>query len=286
MFTFLVHIVDKSHASSGYAENMTTPLHLKLSAEFRQRIHSGAWPQGSLVPSEAQLCAEFDVSRGPVRQALAALRQEGSITGGRGRSPMVRGDVPSQSFDTFMSFTQWAENINRVPGQKTLEIARRPAGEYVAEQLEIDAEDPVVTVLRVRYLDGIPTMLERSHYLVEAGNPLFNFDTDSGSTFRYLRDNGVELNSARHFIDAVAANDEDALHLEISLGAPLLRERRISFSDDGTRLEYGEDRYRPEMTSFMIDNTLANRTPLSRVDNHDHAGAADAAADTGTSGDS
>ncbi|GAA1051194.1 GntR family transcriptional regulator [Arthrobacter russicus] len=246
---------------------MTTPLHLKLSEEFRKRIHSGVWPQGSLVPSEAQLCAEFSVSRGPVRQALAALRQDGSITGGRGRSPMVRGDVPSQSFGTFMSFTQWAESINRVPGQKTLEIARRPAGEYVAEQLGIDAEDSVVAVFRLRFLDGSPTMLERSHYVTEAGNPLFNFDTDSGSTFRYLRENGVELSSARHIIDAVAATDEDAHYLGIEPGAPLLRERRISFSDDGSRLEYGEDRYRPELTSFMIDNTLANRTPLARIDN-------------------
>lgn len=269
MFTFAAAKASTPARDGSYAELMTTPLHLKLSEEFRQRIHSGVWPQGSLVPSEAQLCAEFSVSRGPVRQALAALRQDGSITGGRGRSPMVRGDVPSQSFGTFMSFTQWAETSNRVPGQKTLEIARRAAGEYVAEQLGIDAEDSIVTVFRLRYLDGTPTMLERSHYLAEAGNPLFNFDTDSGSTFRYLRENGVELNSARHIIDAVAATDEDAMYLGVEPGAPLLRERRISFSDDGTRLEYGEDRYRPELTSFMIDNTLANRTPLARIDNHD-----------------
>ncbi|WP_285725976.1 GntR family transcriptional regulator [Psychromicrobium xiongbiense] len=167
-----------------------------------------------------------------------------------------------------MSFTQWTENIGRAPGQQTLEISRHPAGDYVAEQLDIAPTDPVVSIRRLRLLDGEPAMLEHSHYLAEVGSLLFSFDTDSGSTYRYLQDHGVVLSSARHFIDAVAADAFDAEHLTVEQGAPLLRERRISFNDAGVRLEYGEDKYRPELASFTIDNTLPNRTPLARIDTH------------------
>ncbi|WP_104090804.1 GntR family transcriptional regulator [Arthrobacter sp. GMC3] len=244
---------------------MKLALHVQLRDELRHRIESGLWPEGAPVPSEAELCKEFGASRGPVRQALAALRSEGLIAGGRGKSPVVRPAVVSQSVETFLSFTDWAETMGKVPGQKTVEIAKRAAGLVVGEQLGIGADDPVVALLRLRSLDGEPAMVERSHFVPTAGQPLFDFDTDSGSTFRYLLGAGVDLHSARHIIDAVAADDTDAVLLGIAAGAPLLRERRVTFSSNGEPLEYADDRYRPELANFMISNTLHGRAPVARV---------------------
>jgi len=244
---------------------MKLALHEQLRDELRQRIDSGVWPEGTPVPSEAELCREFGASRGPVRQALAALRSEGLIAGGRGKPPVVRPAVVSQSVETFLSFTEWAETMGKLPGQKTIEIARRAAGPVVGEQLGLAAAEPVVALLRLRSLDAEPTMVERSYFILAAGQPLFDFDTDSGSTFRYLLGAGVDLHSARHIIDAVAADDTDATLLGIPVGSPLLRERRITFSIAGEPLEYADDRYRPELANFMISNTLHGRAPVARV---------------------
>lgn len=244
---------------------MKLALHEQLRDEFRHRIDAGLWPEGTPVPTEAALCREFGASRGPVRQALAALRSEGVVAGGRGKPPVVRPAVVSQSVETFLSFTEWAETIGKVPGQQTIEIARRAAGPVVGEQLGLGAGDPVVALLRLRYLDGEPAMVERSHFIPAAGQPLFDFDTDSGSTFRHLLAAGVDLHSARHIIDAVAAGDVDAELLGIPQGSPLLRERRVTFSSTGAALEYADDRYRPELANFMISNTLHGRAPVARV---------------------
>ena len=230
-------------------------MHEQLRDEFRHRIDSGSWPEGHPVPSEAVLCQEFGASRGPVRQALAALRHDGAISGGRGKPAVVRPAVISQSVETFMSFTEWSESMGGVPGQQTQEITGRPAGPLVAEQLG----------LRLRQLDGEPAMVERSHFAPAAGRELFGFDTDSGSTFRYLLSAGVDLHSARHTIDAVAADTADAELLGIAPGSPLLRERRVTFSTSGDPLEYAEGRYRPELANFNINNTLHGRTPVVRV---------------------
>ena len=78
---------------------MGTPLHRTLADELRTRIRGGALGAGALLPSEAELCREFSTSRGPVRQALAALRDEGLIGGGQGRRPVVLDTVPAQPFD-------------------------------------------------------------------------------------------------------------------------------------------------------------------------------------------
>ncbi|MCK2213342.1 GntR family transcriptional regulator [Actinomadura sp. ATCC 31491] len=46
---------------------------------LRERIEVDMYPVGSMLPSEAALCAEFGVARNTVRRALAVLEAEGLI---------------------------------------------------------------------------------------------------------------------------------------------------------------------------------------------------------------
>jgi len=73
------------------------PLYLQLTDILRQRITAGDWRQvGLQLPTEPELCAEFDVARGTVRQALSRLEQEGYLRRERGRGTFVdwAGDQP------------------------------------------------------------------------------------------------------------------------------------------------------------------------------------------------
>lgn len=67
------------------------PKYAQVVAEIRQRIESGAYPPGSLLPSEHQLVAEFGVSRPTIVKSLSALRQDGWIDTQQGRGSFVRG---------------------------------------------------------------------------------------------------------------------------------------------------------------------------------------------------
>src|SRR5580658_2929826 len=111
------------------------PRHAVIASTLREQIHSGSLAPGSALASEAELSARFAVSRGTVRQALAALRAEGLISGGRGRSPRVTRSILAQSFDQMVSFSAWAERLGRAPSARTLEFARRPAGAQAARKL-------------------------------------------------------------------------------------------------------------------------------------------------------
>ncbi|MFH8381434.1 GntR family transcriptional regulator [Kitasatospora sp. NPDC018058] len=240
------------------------PLHQRLGAEFQRRIESGEWPEGEPVPSESQLCAEFGTSRGPVRQALAMLRREGSLVGGRGKPPVARRSAPSQPFGTFLSFTQWARTIGREPGQTTVEVARRRATPEAAARLGLTEGEPVVELVRLRLLDGVPAMLERSTFVHEVGRILFDFDPDTGSVYEELLRRDVDLHHARHTIDAVAAEPSDAELLRITVGDPLLRVRRLTTSSQGVPLEDADDRYLPAMATFTVENTINGRTVVGR----------------------
>ncbi|MFJ2619293.1 GntR family transcriptional regulator [Glutamicibacter sp. NPDC087344] len=247
------------------SQNRNQPKHQLLAAELRERISSGAWQEGEAIPSETELCAQANASRGTVRHALATLRAEGLIAGGQGKPPVVAHAVRSQSFSTFMSFTEWAQSVGRVPGQRTLELARRPASPEAAAQFGLETGTHIVQVLRLRLLDETPAMIERTSFDPQVGRLLFDFDTDSGSIFSYLREQGVDLSRGKHVIDAVAADDEDSRLLEVPVGTALLRERRITSASTGEVLEYSDDRYLPHLANFTIENTIEQRAAFSRA---------------------
>jgi GntR family transcriptional regulator len=233
---------------------MEAPLHRRIADELRHQIAAGQLPVGSALPSEAQLTARWSASRGTVRQALAALRAEGLIGGGRGRPPMVRGSVVPQPFETLLSFSRWAQDLGRAPGQRTLEIALRPAGREAADFLGIDPGEPLVELLRLRLLDGIPTMVERTTFVESVGRLLFDRDLDSGSVYAFLTAAGVQLATARHVFDALPADPQDAELLAVPSGAALLRERRCAYGPGGEPVEFSDDRYRPDLVTFTIEN--------------------------------
>lgn len=74
----------------------------------------------------------------------------------------------------------------------------------------------------------------------------------------------MDMTVARHQIDAVAADETDARLLEVPVGAPLLRERRRASGVDGRPVEHSDDRYRPDMVSFSIENSQQAHPALLR----------------------
>ncbi|MQA05854.1 MAG: GntR family transcriptional regulator [Streptosporangiales bacterium] len=58
--------------------------------ELRRQITEGVLPAGSILPSESEVIAEFDVSRSTARNAINQLRAEGLITVQHGRGAFVR----------------------------------------------------------------------------------------------------------------------------------------------------------------------------------------------------
>lgn len=243
---------------------MGTPLHRTLADELRSRIRSGALAVGGMLPSEAELCREFETSRGPVRQALASLRDEGLIGGGQGRRPVVLDTVPAQPFESFLSFTRRAELTGHVPGQRLQEIALRHPGPAVAAALQLDPDDYAVQLVRLRLLDDRPAMLERMTYVERVGRALLDADLNAGSIYALLATTGVDLHAARHTFDAVAADELDAELLDVRVGHPLLRERRLTWNSAGEALEWSEDRYRPDVATVTITNMRHGRGAVAR----------------------
>lgn len=67
------------------------PLYSQLVSIIKRNISAGTLPPGALLPSEAELCRTFDVSRSTVRQAIGALEAEGLVVRKQGARHLRRG---------------------------------------------------------------------------------------------------------------------------------------------------------------------------------------------------
>jgi GntR family transcriptional regulator len=231
---------------------VTVAPHIRVANELRTRIQAGALRRGDLVPSRAELAAEFAVSGRAIQDALGTLRAEGLIGGRSGEPWRVQRELLNQDFDALSTFTAWVRSLGREPGARTIEIAMRGADQLVAEELGLPLRSAVLYYKRLRTVDGQPVMIERSNYPQEIGQILRGCDLDRESTTEKLAERGIEFASALHRIEAVPALARDAELLEIPRRSPLLQIRRRSFDPGGTPIEFGIDRYRGDVFAFVM----------------------------------
>jgi DNA-binding GntR family transcriptional regulator len=88
------------------------PRHLDLARTLMQGIRSGQPPVGGLLPTEAELCAQWGLSRYMVRQAIQKLCDLGLVTRQPGVGTRILADRPKtkyiQSMDTLFDLTHYA----------------------------------------------------------------------------------------------------------------------------------------------------------------------------------
>lgn len=237
----------------------------EIAAYLRTAIRERHYSPGDVLPSEAELRRQFGTSRGTVRQAMSILRNEGLVSSGQGRRSRVLDTVPTQPFDGIISFSQWCHNSGITPGQQTQWVSRHPAGTALSASLELSDRAPVVSVFRLRLMDGEPAMVERLNYPLEVGQHILSFDPDSGSIYQRLLDSGVDIHYATRTIDAIGADADDATLLEVPEGTPLLRVRRRAFTSTGIPIESSDDRYLPDRANFTLNSTRNTPTALAMI---------------------
>ncbi|GAB2511442.1 HTH-type transcriptional repressor YvoA [Corynebacterium atrinae] len=232
-----------------------------ITNHLRQSIEDGTLSPGDELPSEAELCEQYDSSRGPVRQAMALLRAEGLISTGRGRRSTVLTSAPSNSFESLLSMTAWAEDMEPDISQRTLWVGRTSADAHTACQLNVEVGSQIVTIKRLRLLNDEPLAIERLNFPLDVGRPLLDFDTDNCSVHRELSRLGVGFESANRSMSAALSNGEDSELLGIPEGSPIMQVELLAASKQGRTLEYAEYRVIGEGLVLHVNNVRGTPTP-------------------------
>ena len=233
--------------------------HEEIADELRRAIDREEYTVGSRLPAETELAAHYGVSRGTVRQAVAALTAEGLIGSRQGARRVVLASRRSQSFAELRSFAQWARAMGREATGRVVVQEYLPATAQDAARLQLREGTRVLHVLRVRGLDGEPVLVERTVYADWISPSVETLDPYAPSVTQLLYDStGLVFAYGEHVIDAVAASAQDAELLGIRRTSPLLRVRRVTTTREGRPVEWSDDRYRSDAVSFSVHNSIDN----------------------------
>jgi GntR family transcriptional regulator len=209
----------------------------------------GARP-GAPLPSEAELCERFSVSRMTVRQALQELANDGLVERRRGQGTFVAHRPVHRRPGVFLSFT---EEMNRRGMQASsrllaagMDDPRRPE----VLDLGLAPGSQVVRVVRVRLADGVPVALEDAALVPELGGVLEE-DLGGGSLHGALERRGVVATRATGTITARLARASETELLDLAPQSALLVELRILFDQEGRVFERTETRYAADR--YVID---------------------------------
>ncbi|MFS2125793.1 GntR family transcriptional regulator [Pseudomonas sp. Pseusp97] len=229
------------------------PLYSQLKEVLRTRILDGTYPPLSRMPSEAELGKLFDVSRITVRQALGDLQKEGLIFKIHGKGTFVAKPKAFQNVSTLQglgeSMTQRGyEVINRLRSFKTV-----PANAQVAARLQVAEGDNVVQIKRARLVNRELVSLEITWLPEHVGKRLEKADLVSRDIFLILEnDCALPLGHADLAIDAILADAELAVALEVEEGSPVMRIERLTHTADGTPLDYEHLYYRGDAFQYRL----------------------------------
>jgi GntR family transcriptional regulator len=233
---------------------MTAPRYLpqyrQIEHALRERI--ATLHPGQRLPSDADLCAEFGVSRMTARNAMQRLADEGLIRREPGRGSFVAKPTAHRHTDRLLTFTQEMRRAGRVPSSVLLAREVRPATTTEAGSLGIQVSEPVVLVRRLRQADGEPIALETAILIGACAGAVLAADLENGSLHDTLNRAGFRLRRGTGTIAAVPATAEDAALLKIHAGDPLLVEQRVIVNAHGRPIEATESRYSADRYGLVV----------------------------------
>jgi GntR family transcriptional regulator len=220
-----------------------------------ERIIEGAWPAGTLIPSEPELCREFEVSRITVRRAVGDLAHLGIVNVVQGKGSFVAKPKLHERF-VQRAFGIY-EDMARRGLELTTEVLRQevvPASGEVADRLGISRGKRVHLIVRARAVEGEKILVSTTH-LPEALCPdLVHDDLSRGSLYRLLEDRyGLRLSRGDRRLEAVAAGPWESCILDVAVGSPLLQLDSVAYLADGHAFEYSRALQRGDRAAVDIE---------------------------------
>lgn len=208
-------------AAMATAPRPATPPYLRVKQHVKEGLARGAWPAGTALPSEADLVAQFGVSRMTVNRALRELQAEGRIHRVQGVGSFA---APLHKVASTLRLRDVHEEIEARGHRHTVRVVSQAAvaaPAAVAEPLGVPTGSTVFHVVLLHHENGTPLQVE-DRWVNPALVPDFLASDFSQTTPTQVLFARTVLHAAQYAIEALPAGRQEAALLGLEPGAPCL----------------------------------------------------------------
>lgn len=240
------------------------PLHARIRRHLEQRIRSGEWHPGTVLPTEAELCREWGTSRATVQHAVCALSQMGLVTRRR-RTGTVVSQVATE--ENLLRFTNLLTDSPDLPGDdhRVLQAGVIPAADSGVDLPGIAENAAVNRMHRIKEDDNHrPIAIELAVIPFEIAPRLLDEPLSTLTTLAYIRRTGIPTTRVRMYIEPVTASVEQALHLGCEVGSALFQLRRETYLEDDRLAEIAIKFLSPDSLRLYVEQSLPSSVSTGR----------------------
>lgn len=211
-----------------------------IADDIRQKIKNQEYTFGQKLPYEYVLCMSYHCNKETMKKALDILVKEGLIIRRRGAGTFVKDydpamDNPVSKFGR--GLTAQYEGIKEVTSE-VLEFEVVPADEHLSEKLQIDVGDFVYHIIRLRFLDKIPHLIDIT-YIPISVVPNLKLQHLKGSVYGYIEKVlKLKIQSCHLTINAALSTPLEQQYLGLKENELYIQEEQISFLSNGSIFEY------------------------------------------------
>jgi len=235
-------------------EASRVPYYYQVKKYLKQKIDSGEWKKGQMLPYEKQLCEWLDISRIVVRQAYQELRNEGYIISKKGKGTFI--SDPKISTNWMQNFTGFYESMKKLGYKVKNDVIRQDLvfpGSKIEKELGLGKEDRVIVIKRVHNINDEPFYLSTCHLPYKLFPDLLEEKVDA-SIYKVLEKKyRLEIIRSRRFIEGGRANPDEAHLLSVDEGDFVFRVESVSYLENNIPFEYFHSTHIAEQTRLIID---------------------------------
>ncbi|MDR7144756.1 GntR family transcriptional regulator [Rhizobium sp. BE258] len=227
-------------------KNGAAPIYIQLAEILDEEVQLRRGVQFAL-PSEGDLSREFGVSRVTVRQALKQLESRGVIYSEHGRG-YFNTTARMRGVSGFHSFTSEVRRLGGAPSSKVISFEHVPElpSSFRQHLVPVDTNDQKFLFMkRVRSIDGDPVAVEDAYMPADLFPTMTKEMFEVGSLYEEMTTTWGQVPAwTDALFEPVAATDEEAAHLQIEVGAPVLAVWRVTMTDTDRPVEYVKSLYK------------------------------------------
>lgn len=234
--------------------------------DLKRAVENGTYSYGSLLPSENTLITRYDCSRNTIRRALAGLGEDGYVQSIHGKGVRViyqPSERASFTVGGIESFHETARRNRLNVVTKVVRFEEAVVDQRTAEESGFPAGEQVYNILRVRYLDGKPLILDYNLFL-KSLVPGLTAEIAERSIYAYIEQElGMQIVTSKRTITVEHASAEDKRLLVLGDYNCLAVVTGQTFNADGLLFEYTQSRHQPDYFSFHDTATRKKKELLT-----------------------
>lgn len=213
-------------------------LYHQLEVELIELINKGELKENDKLPSEREICDQYSVSRTTARQAIGELERKEYVYKVHGKGTFVSPKVYKQQLLKFYSFTEEMKKLGKKPSSEVLGFKLIKASEKIALKFDMDEEENIYEILRLRIADDIPMMLEFT-YLPEArfSDLQENMLRERPMYDVFKEKYNVSITKAKESFKPILINKNDAKILNVEDGTAAMKIERLTYENENV-IEY------------------------------------------------